>query len=160
MTFTTNRKYILALLVLSIVFGGILYATTFKYLYTTEIEIYSTDAYGGGDGDVTDTEVFTGNIDLETNGYYGIWLSLEYDTIQGSVTDNIVLSYYASFNGTTYDDTPLWSQSVTPASVADLQITFGFFPAPPHGRVGLVSTGATDDFDAQVTYHPVRGDGT
>ena len=159
MKVTKREKWILAL-ILAIVFSGVLYATTFKYLYTSEIEIYSTDGYGGGDADVTDTEQFTGNIDLETNGYYGGWFSVEYDTIQGSVTDNLVVSYYASYNGTTYDDTPLWSQEITPASVADLQITMGFFPAPPHGRIGLVSTGATDDFDAQVTYHPVRGDGT
>ena len=108
MSLTKNKKFIISSIVLlAIVFGGVLYATTFKYLYTSEVEIASTNAYGGATDDLAADGAYdyTSDIDLETNGYYGVWLSLEYDS--SGTTDNIILSYFASYDGSTFENAQL-----------------------------------------------------
>ena len=152
-----KHKLLLTVCALVIVLTGVLWATTFKYLYTSEVVLAETNGYGGAVADVNSVYAYTSDIDLETNGYYGIWLTLEHDS--SGTTDDIVLSYFASYDGTNFDDVPLWSVTCD-SDGSDDQQTFAFFPAPPHGRIGVKSTGATDTFDYQITYHPVRGDGT
>jgi hypothetical protein len=156
-----KRKYsfICAILIL-LVWSVILWATTFKYLYTAEVVLAETNGYGGAVADLAADSAYdyTADIDLETNGYYGVWITLEHNS--SGTTDDIVISYFSSYDGTNFDDVALWSVTCDASSGADLQQTFSFFPAPPHGRIGVKTTGTTDTFDYQITYHPVRGDGT
>lgn len=155
-----NKKLIIILLILLI--PAIIYATTFKYIYSVgEVTLAQTVGYGGSDNTAsTTTNVYTGDIDLETNGYYGMWLTVAASAT--GATDALVISYYASYDGTNFDSlgSEFWSVQMAASVSPGSQTTFQMFPAPPHGRVGLRSTGANDTFGYQITYIPARGDGT
>jgi len=152
------KKFIVLLLVLLIPVA-IIYAATLKYSYPAEIVAAETNGYGGAVADLAADQAYdyTSDIDLETNGYYGMWLTLEHDS--SGTTDDIIISYFASYDGTNFDDVELWSVTVD-SDGSDDQITFLMCPAPPHGRVGVKTTGTTDTFDYQITYLPFRGDST
>jgi len=141
---------------------SIIYAATLKYNYPAETTYAETDGYGGGDSDLAADENYdfpaSPDIDLETNGYYGLWLTLEYDS--SGTTDNIIISYFASYDGTNFDDVPLWSVDVDATSGNDEQITFQVIPAPPHGKVGVKTSSTNNTFDYRITYLPMRGDST
>lgn len=156
--FWARYKLLFVLLCVLGITVGIIYAATIKYSYPAEIVAAETDGYGGAVADLDKDEAYdyTADIDLETNGYFGMWLTLEYDSV--GTTDNIIISYFASYDGTNFDDTELWSVEVDATSGADEQITFQVIPAPPHGRIGVKTTGTTDTFDYQITYLPMRGD--
>lgn len=158
--FWSHNKKIIILMLILLIPAGILYATTFKYSYPAETILVATDGYSGGTADLAKDEAYdlTADIDLETNGYYGMWLTLEHDSV--GTTDDIVISYFASYDGTNFDDVEFWSVTCDASSGADTQITFQMWPAPPHGRIGVKTTGTTDTFDYKVTYIPARGDGT
>lgn len=144
-----------------IIFTGILYATTFKYLYAGDSTYLETDGYGGGAADLAADNAYDlgADIDLETDGYYGMWITLEHDS--SGTTDDIVLGYFGSYDGTNYDDTALFETQCDASSGADLQQSWGVFPAPPHGKIGVKTIGSTTDtFDYRITLHKVRGDGT
>lgn len=154
------KLYIVLLLILAI--PVTLWAVTYKYVYTVgEVTLSQTVGYGGSDTQASTTAyTYTADIDLETNGYYGMWV-----TIQASATgatDDLVISYFSSYDGTNFD-TPgneYWTVTMGNQISPGSQTTFQMFPAPPHGRIGLKSAGATDAFDYQITYIPARGDGT
>lgn len=152
------KRWIILLIVLAIPIG-IIYATTYKFTYPAEIVAAKTNGYGGAVADLAADEAYdyTSDIDLETNGYYGMWLFLEHDS--AGTTDDIIISYFASYDGTNFDDEELWSVTVD-SDGSDDQISFSMYPAPPHGRIGLKTTGTTDSFDYCITYLPFRGDGT
>ena len=157
-----KKKTILLCIILAlVVWTGLLYATTFKYLYAGDATYYETDAYGGGVGNLANDGAYDVNgadIDLETDGYYGVWITLEHDS--AGTTDDIVLGYFASYDdGTNLDDVAMWEVTCV-SDGSDDQQTFGMFPAPPHGKLGVKTNGTTDEFDYQITIHKVRGDGT
>lgn len=155
-----KRKHIgLLVMLVLIIWTGILYATTYKYLYTSEVTYLATDGYSGGQGDLAADEAYDygADINLETNGYYGIWVFIEHDS--AGTTDDIVIGYFGSYDGTNFDDVALFEMTCI-SDGSDDQQSFGFFPAPPHGRFGVKTNGTTDTFDYKITYHPVRGDGT
>ena len=159
--FWSRHKRILILVLLLMIPVGILYAaTTFTYSYPAESVIAQTDGYGGATPDLALDQAYdyTADIDLETNGYWGMWLTLEHDS--AGTTDSIVISYFASYDGTNFDDVPLWSVTCDATSGANTQVTFQMFPAPPHGRVGVKTVGTTDTFDYQLTKLPVSGAGS
>jgi len=156
-----RKKILIAVTLLLVAWTTILYATTYKYLYTTEVTLVETNAYGGAVADLVADEAYdySADVDLETNGYYGIWLTLEHDS--AGTTDSIIISYFASYDdGTNLDDVAFWSVQCDATSGANLQQTWPIFPAPPHGKIGVKTVGTTDTFDYQITYHPVRGNGT
>ena len=157
-----TRNKVLLLCGLAVVLGvtAALWATTFKYLYTSEVTYLETNGYGGATADLAADQAWDvgGDIDLETAGYYGLWITIEYDS--SGTTDNIILGYFASYDGTNFDDLPVWQVELDDNGGADTQQTLPFWPAPPHGRIGVKTSGTTDTFDYQITYHPVRGDGT
>ncbi len=158
---TRRRKIAIAVTIaVLLVWTTVLWATTFKYLYTSEVTYASTNAYGGATGDLANDQAWDvgADIDLETNGYYGLWISIEYDS--AGTTDNIILGYFGSYDGTNFDDLPIWEVTLDDNGGADTQQTLGFWPAPPHGRIGVKTTGTTDTYDYRITYHPVRGDGS
>ena len=157
-----RRKYIILLAVLVLViWTGYLWATTFKYLYPGDSTYLETDGYGGAAPDLAADNAydFGADIDLETDGYYGVQVTLEHDS--SGTTDDIVIGYFGSYDGTNYDDVPLFEIRCDASSGADLQQSFMVFPAPPHGKIGVKTIGSTTDtFDYQITLHKVRGDGT
>lgn len=157
-----KRKHIVLLMILVLlIWAGYLYATTYKYLYTADAAYLETDGYGGGAADLAADNAydFGADIDLETNGYYGMWITLEHDS--SGTTDDIVIGYFGSYDGTNFDDVALFEIRCDASSGADLQQAWGVFPAPPHGKIGVKTIGSTTDtFDYQITLHKVRGDGT
>ncbi len=154
-----NKLGIIATVIL-IGWSGYLWATTFKYLYPGDSTYLSTNGYGGGQADLAADGAYDygADIDLETDGFYGMWITLEHDS--AGTTDDIVLGYFSSYDGSSFDDVALWETTFDASSGADLQQSLAVFPAPPHGRLGVKTTGTTDTFDYQITLHKVRGDGT
>jgi hypothetical protein len=154
-----NRRNIITSAIIVLIVAGIMLATTYKYSYPTETTLAETDGYGGAVADLAADSAYdyTGDIDLETNGYYGMWLFVEHDS--SGTTDDIIASYFPSYDGTNFDDVASWSVTID-SDGSDDQISFQMVPACPHGRIGLKTTGTTDTFDYQVTYIPMRGDGT
>lgn len=157
------RKYKFYIVLISILAVSIpALATTFKYLYSvSEVTLAQTTGYGGSDAQASTTVyTYTGDIDLETNGYYGMWITIQASAT--NATDDLVISYFASYDGTNFDSagSEFWTvqqdAQVTPGS----QTTFQMFPAPPHGRLGLKSSAGNTTFDYQIIYIPARGDGT
>lgn len=158
--FCSSHKLITVLLLILLI-GGIIYATTFKYIYTADAAYLETNGYGGGQVDLAADHLydFGADIDLETNGYYGMWITLEHDS--SGTTDDIVIGYFGSYDGTNYDDVALFEIRCYAGAGADVQQSWGVFPAPPHGKIGVkTATSDTDTFDYQITLHKVRGDGT
>jgi hypothetical protein len=156
-----NKRIIILLLILSLPLAY-LYATTFTFTWPAETKLYETSGFGGSDTTASTTHyTYTGDIDLETNGYYGVYITVQASST--STTDDLVISYFASFDGTNFD-TPgneFWTVQIdAPPIDAASQTTFQMFPAPPHGRIGLRSSGATSAFESEITYIPMRGDGT
>lgn len=152
-----NKRLLILLILLAVPIY--IYAATLKYSYPAETVLAETNGYGGAVPDLDKDEAYdyTGDIDLETNGYFGMWVTLEHDS--SGTTDDIIISYFASYDGTNFDDVEFWSVTVD-SDGSDDQITFQMFPAPPHGRIGVKTTGTTDTFDYQITYLPARGDST
>ena len=122
-----------------IVITGVIYAATIKYSYPAETVLAETNFYGGAVPDLAADQAYdyTSDIDLETNGYFGMWLFLEHDS--SGTTDDIVISYFASYDVTNYDDVALWTVTVT-SDVIDDQISFLVFPEPTHGRIVVKTT--------------------
>ena len=54
---------------------------------------------------------YSDNVDLETNGYEGAQVIVDAD-FPASPTDNLIVEVYGSLDGTNYDDTPIFSQSI------------------------------------------------
>jgi len=108
---------------------------------------------GTGDGYITlsgTTESYSSDVNLETNGYEGAVVSLEYDS--AGTTDNIIISFFGSTDGgSTYDDTPFFSQEVDATSGTDEQISF-IIKDYPHFRIGVKTSGTTDSFDYRIMY--------
>jgi len=155
-----HKKLIVLLLVLLIPAAIIWAATTFSYTYASAVNLAKTNGYGGGTADLAADQAYdyTSDIDLATNGYYGIWIYLQYDGSGG--TDSIIISYFGSPDGTNFDDIELWSVTCSINGGADTQISFLCYPAPPHGRIGVKTSGTTNTFDYQIDYVPFRGSGT
>ena len=159
--FWSHHKKLVILLLLILIPLGVIYATTQKFSYPAETVLAETNAYGGAVADLAADHAYdyTGDIDLETNGYFGMWLTVEY-TASGA-TDDLTISYFASYDGTNFDDIPFWTMTTDNNGGADTQITLQLWPAPPHGRIGLKgAVSDTDTFDYQITYIPARGDST
>lgn len=150
-----NRLLTLAIVVLV---ASVTYAAvTYKYSYPAETVQAETNGYGGAVADLAADQAYdyTSDIDLETNGYYGVWVTVEYDS--SGTTDDIVISYFGSYDGTNFDDIELYSFTADNNGGADTQVTFLLNPCPPHGRIGLKTTGTNDTFDYQITTLPARG---
>jgi len=156
-----RRNIFLLIVVFLLICTGILYATTYKYLYLADATYVGTDGYDdtGADDLVADEAWdFGADIDLETDGYYGVWITLQHDS--AGTTDDIIIGYFGSYDATNYDDVALFEIQCDASTGADLQQSWGVFPAPPHGKIGVKTSGTTDTFDYQITLHKVRGDGT
>ncbi|MDY6893885.1 MAG: hypothetical protein SVO01_00480 [Thermotogota bacterium] len=131
---------------------------TGKKVWKGEATIKSTDGYGGGDADLAADEAwdFSGDIDLETNGYEGALIYLEHDS--SGTTDNIILGIFPSVDGTDratnplrqieYDATGGVDTQEPPVKVFDLQ----------HFEIGVKTSGTTDTFDYRIRWDAWRWD--
>lgn len=120
-----------------------------------EAVLAETNGYGGAVADLAADSAYdyTSDVDLETNGYVGAVVTLEFDS--AGTTDNIVASVFGSYDGTNYDDVPIWSQEFDATSGADTQVSFIVMDVS-HFRIGLKTTGTTDTFDYQITWDAWR----
>lgn len=122
---------------------------TIKRSFTSEQAIYRTDGFGGSDPDVGSTEQYSSGVDLETNGYIGAHVIVEAD-FPASPTDDLEVRFYASLDGSNWDDKPFYSFTIEndtdPCQVSVIITDFAHF------RVGLKASGNTDTIDVQVKY--------
>jgi len=156
------KRPIIAGIAFLLIVAGTIYATTFKYLYTSsEITLAQTLGFGGAAATASNTiNTYTGDIDLETNGFYGMWISIQASS--SNATDDLVISYYASPDGTNFDSrgNEFWTVSMDGIGQTASQTTFQMFPAPPHGRIGLRSSAGNTTFGYNIKYIPAQGDGS
>lgn len=105
---------------------------------------------GTGDGWITlsgVTEIFSSDINLETDGLEGSHVIVEID-YDGTPTNEVEISLYGSLDGTNYDDTPIWSMQGD-KSVDPQQLSFVIRDLA-HFRIGVKQTGSTDSHNVRA----------
>jgi len=126
---------------------------TISKVWTSEATIYQTDAFQGSNSDVGSTEIFSSTIDLETNGYEGVQITIKVD-FPDNPTDDLEVYFYASLDGTNWDNTAFYSITITndtdPHQRSFIIKDFAYL------RVGLKASGTTDTIDVQVKYKAWR----
>lgn len=93
-------------------------------------------------------EEYTSDVDLETAGYIGSHVTV--DVTFGTTPEYGVGVYvYGSLDGSTYDDVPMFSQTITLVSATAQQISL-IIQDVAHYRIGVAQLGTVTN-DAQVT---------
>lgn len=120
------------------------------------VTLAATNLYSGTTDDLAKDEAYdyTGDIDLATDGYKGISLTLDYKPV--GTTDNIILSVFGSLDGTNFDDDELYSIEIDATAGTDRQISLQLSDMPSHSRIGVKTSGTTDTFDYQIKYRAFR----
>jgi len=134
-----------------------------------ETILYQTDAYGGTDADVSNSEVFTNasgfSIDLLSDfsekeaGISAIVTMKVKETSGSGSTDNFKFHLYRrhdnlwtgneiAVDADVYDAIPGAGVTIEYPYNVGLDATKG---GPGHYRIGMESAGATDDFDVEVS---------
>lgn len=126
---------------------------TISKVWSAPATIYQTNAFGGVDPDINGTQRYTTDIDLETNGYEGIHLTIDAD-FPVSPTDDLNWYLYGSLDGTNYDDTAITSGQIDKDTDPN-QISL-VIKDVAHCRIGMVRSGATDSIDVEVKYQAWR----
>lgn len=132
--------------------------STAKKVWKGEATIKSTNGYGGGDPDLAADEAydFSGDIDLETNGYEAAIIYLEHDS--AGTTDNIILGIFPSVDGSDRADNPLFEIEFDAASGADIQEAAIIVKDLQHFEVGVKTNGTTNTFDYRIRWDAWRWD--
>lgn len=120
-----------------------------KYGYNpTSLSVFATDLYGGAKADLTDTEVFTDNIDMTSD----LFATLEFKFTGNNATDDLEIKLYRSLSDTwDGDEIAIDSIVVSNDGSEDLYsyiINQSF--APGHYRFGLASSSTNTTFDIEV----------
>jgi len=151
-----RKKWLTLLIVLCLV--GIAIAATVKVTYQSAQSAAATDGYSGGTSDLAADQAYdyTSDVDMETNGYFGIWIWLEHDS--SGTTDDIIFAYFSSPDGTDFDDVAVFGPIQVDSDGSDDQIGWYIANPPPHGRFGVKTSGTTDTYDYRIRYRGVRGD--
>ena len=93
------------------------------------------------------TEIFSSNVDLETNGYDGTHIFINIDFV-ATPTDNVIVAVYGSLDGVNYDNLPISEleidKAVDPSNFSLIIRDVANF------RVGLKQSGNTDTHVATV----------
>jgi len=120
-----------------------------------ETSICATNLYGGAVADLIAAEVgwnysgtSTNAIDLETAGYEGVVITVEY-TGSGA-TDSLDIGVFGSLDTSTWDTIPFFQFSV-PASAVNVQTSF-VIKDYSHIRIGIRNAGTTDTHDYEIVY--------
>ncbi len=109
---------------------------------------------GSGDGYITlsgTTEIFSSDVDLESEGYEGAHVIVEMNYDPGP-TDEVKIKLYGSLDGIDYDDTPIWEMQGD-HDVDPQQLSF-IIKDLAHFRIGIQQTGAADSHDVRVYIQP------
>jgi|GEM_PF-860964 len=116
------------------------------------VTLAQTDGYGGATPDLAADQAYdyTADVDLETNGYEGAHVTVDYDG--SGTTDNIIIDIFGSLDGTNYDDIALCTLSGSKTG-ADEQVSF-IVKDVAHFRIGVKTSGTTNTFDYQIKYQP------
>jgi len=99
------------------------------------------------------TEEYSSDVDLETDGYEGAVVTAEVD-FDATPTDDVIVSVYASLDGSNYDTEPLFSFTIDNGT-DPAQVSFVVTDVP-HFRLGIKQTGSTDSHDVRAHYQPWR----
>jgi len=105
---------------------------------------------GSGDGYTTlsgTTENYSGDVDLETNGYEGAHVIVEID-YDATPTDEVKIKLYGSLDGTAYDDTPIWEMQGDKGTDPQ-QLSF-IVKDLAHFRLGFQQSGSTDSHNVRA----------
>lgn len=117
-----------------------------------DTELFSTDAYGGSDSDVTNTEQFSVVIDLTEK--VGARMKVKFLEIGGaSGTDNLLINIYSN-NSDTFDGDEIREKQVEipndgSEDIKALKILAGASGAGYY-RLGIASEGGTNTFDVDI----------
>ena len=149
------KKVIATILLLAVVI--FLFAPTL--LYGPDIEIrwqgdtvlVETNAYGGAATDLAADQAYdlSAAVDLGSNGYEGVQVTFEYDS--AGTTDDIIISVFASLDGTNVDDIEYWSMQSSVNGGTDTQVSF-LIRNLKQFKIGVKTAGTTDTYDYQITY--------
>jgi len=118
---------------------------TIKRNYSAQTQIIGTS-----DGYITlsgITELFSSDVDLETDGYVGSHVIVEID-YDATPTDEVEIAIYGSLDGTNFDDTPIFSQQGD-HDVPIQQLSF-IIQDLLHFQVGVKQTGSTNSHDVRA----------
>jgi hypothetical protein len=131
---------------------------TAKKVWKGEATIKATNGYGGGDGDLAADQAYdySGDIDLETNGYEAAIIYLEHDS--GGTTDSIIMGVFPSVDGTDRATNALFEIEYDATSSADTQEPGVVVRDLQHFEVGVKTTGTTDTFDYRIRWDAWRWD--
>jgi hypothetical protein len=115
-----------------------------------DLEIYSTDLYGGSDSDVAGTELFTSAIDLSANK--AVVIDIKHDS--SGTTDDLTVNIYRSLDTTWDGDETAINSVAVPSDGSEDIYSLGFGRHNGYGpgiyRLGLVRSGSTDTFDVEA----------
>ncbi len=131
---------------------------TAKKIWKGEATIKASDGYGGSDADIgtSGTYIYSGDIDLETNGYEASIIYLEHDS--SGTTDNIILGIFPSVDGTDRADNALIEIEFDATGGADTQEPGIVIKDLQHLEVGLKTNGSADTFDYRIRWDAWRWD--
>lgn len=151
-----RRTRILAIFITVAVLVPVTYAAVITFVYQATQTAAATNGYSGATADLANDSAYdyTSDIDMETEGYTGLWVWIEHDS--AGTTDDLTIGYFSSPDGTDFDDVELYTMRID-SDGSDDQIGFFLPSPPPHGRIGLKTTGTTDTFDYRIRYRGVRG---
>ena len=99
------------------------------------------------------TEEYSANVDLETNGYMGAQASIEID-FGLTPTDDVEVAVYPSLDGINYDNIPIF-KFVAPNTIDPLQISL-LVKDVAHFRLGFRQTGATNSHNVRAHFQAWR----
>jgi hypothetical protein len=131
---------------------------TGKRSYASPVTLYqSSTHYGGSDGDVAGTQLYTNDIDLETDGHEGVQILI--NGYPNGATDELYLYIYASLDGTNFDTVPMYSQAMpNNGASTEVLLTILLAPAPLHLRIGMIRSGSTDSWAVEIIHQRWRYD--
>jgi hypothetical protein len=124
-------------------------------LRNAEITLFATDAYNPGTdtNDVTDTEQYSINIDL--NGKGGIKLQTRFVEISGtSETDSLLIRVYNALDNSWEDIEVDVKEHDCGTAASEIIKTINIDTevyGPGHCRLGVLASGGTNPFDVKIT---------
>ena len=122
---------------------------TIKRAYAAAVVLKNTSKYGGVTNPVTgQTSIPTGDIDLETSGYFGSHVLVEF--IGDNQTDSFIIEVFGSLDGSIYDSEPYIQKIV--GSTGKWQVVSLVVKDLLHFRVGVRSSNTFTEFHYRITH--------
>lgn len=123
--------------------------------WTAAAELLKTDAYGGSDDDLAADQQYdyTGDVNLETNGYQGVQVQIQYRGNNADTKkkpDKLIVDVFASLDGANYDSEPVASY-ILGNDNSHKQMSFLVLDLA-HFRLGLKTSDTNTTFDFLITY--------